>query len=344
MRRDVWYSDDGENWLLAGLGGWTKRYANTLVVFDDRMWMIGGISDLAEVYFSYTGTSWQSATLWADWWPRRWHSSVVFENKIWVLGGTCTAGGSYRCNDVWCSEDGVNWSKVTPAAEWTERDGHASVVFNGKIWVLGGQSSVGGLRNDVWFSSDGASWSRATASAGWEPRTRHAAVVFDNKMWVLGGSRKNDVWYSSDGTNWTLATAEAEWSARDYHAATVFDGSIWVLGGYDPNLRNDVWYSSGITGIKDTAALLPHVSDATLHVAPNPLTGGPVTVDYTLPLAGSILVRVFDVQGRSVSHGVFAAAKQGSVTLDLDRLAAGVYMVRLDGDGFGQTHKLVVQR
>ena len=93
---------------------------------------------------------------------------------------------------------------------------HASVVFNNKMWVLGGRDESSN-KNDVWSSSDGINWTQATANAPWTARQEYTSVVFNNKMWVLGGydgSYKNDVWSSSDGVNWTQATANASlvWS------------------------------------------------------------------------------------------------------------------------------------
>jgi hypothetical protein len=140
----------------------------------------------------------------------------------------------------------IPWRLATSSASWSPRCGHTSVVFDNKIWVLGGGYD-GSHRNDVWYSSDGVNWTRATANAGWSPRKYFTSVVFNNKIWILGGdddNRVNDVWYSSDGVNWTRATANAGWSPRYGHTSVVFDNKIWVLGGLDGSDRNDVWYSS----------------------------------------------------------------------------------------------------
>ena len=113
------------------------------------------------------------------------------------------------------ASDGKDWTQATASAGWSRRYGHTSVVYDGKMWVMGG--TAGSTRyNDVWWSTDGITWTRATASAGWSGREDHTSVVYDGKMWVMGGndgSRKNDVWWSTDGITWTRATASAGWSA-----------------------------------------------------------------------------------------------------------------------------------
>jgi hypothetical protein len=46
---------------------------------------------------------------------------------------------------------GTNWTQATPAAQWSARNGHAAVVFNGQMWVLGGLNADGNtFLNDVW--------------------------------------------------------------------------------------------------------------------------------------------------------------------------------------------------
>jgi hypothetical protein len=50
---------------------------------------------------------------------------------------------------------GSLWTQATAAAGWTARHVHASVVFDNKMWVLGGYNTA--RRNDVWYSSNGVS-------------------------------------------------------------------------------------------------------------------------------------------------------------------------------------------
>ena len=139
---------------------------------------------------------------------------------------------------------GAAWTEVTANAGWTARQGHSSIVFKNKIWVLGGCCS----RNDVWSSLDGSSWTEVTASAGWAARRGHSSVVFKNKIWVLGGgdlfNNYKDAWSSVDGSSWTQATANAGWDGRYGHTSVVFDNKMWVLGGWDETYSfNDVWSS-----------------------------------------------------------------------------------------------------
>ena len=154
--------------------------------------------------------------------------------------GDTTIGREVQARRNVFASDGKTWTQATASAGWSGRYSHTSVVYDGKMWVMGGH---GGGR-DVWWSTNGITWTQATASAGWSARYAHTSVVYDGKMWVMGGydgSYKRDVWWSTDGITWTQATASAGWSTRDRHTSVVYDGKMWVMGGYDKSNKRDVW-------------------------------------------------------------------------------------------------------
>lgn len=152
---------------------------------------------------------------------------------------------------------GGKWTKATETADWPARFYHEAVVFDGKMWVMGG-SGTSKQYNDVWSSSDGVAWSLVTENAGWSKRAGFSALVFKNKLWVMGGQNVstgylNDVWSSPDGVVWTKVTDHAAWEARGFQSAVVYDNRIWVFGGKSDSKRfNDTWFSTD--GIVWTAA------------------------------------------------------------------------------------------
>jgi hypothetical protein len=96
------------------------------------------------------------------------------------------------------------------------RKGHATVVHNGKVWILGGYTDPSTLNLDapvsaqVWSSSDGFSWNLKDAIApvgpmkfSWgniysnEQRGFLDAISFQNKLWVIGGPTSS-VWYMQE--------------------------------------------------------------------------------------------------------------------------------------------------
>jgi hypothetical protein len=268
MMIGVGITADIRTWNLAtSTAGWGPRFMHSSVVFDNKIWILGGHSGTDakaknDVWYSSNGVDWTQATSSASWSARDGHTTVVFNNKMWTIGGNTCDGPSYEGgigykNDVWYSIDGINWIQATSSAPWPARYTHTSVVFHDKLWVMGGQVSPAYSKiNDVWYSSDGVNWTQATDSAPWVARCSLISVVFNDKIWVIGGNgpdrwdapNQKDVWYSSDGKNWVQATSSAPFGDRAEHESVVFDNKIWIMGGSSANFaqdsKNDVWNSS----------------------------------------------------------------------------------------------------
>jgi peptidoglycan/xylan/chitin deacetylase (PgdA/CDA1 family) len=147
---DVWYSADGMNWTEAtSAAPWCPRDGHSSVVFAGKMWLMGGWAsnkvELNDVWSSSDGTNWTEVTNAASWIGRYDFASLVHEGKIWILGGSGDwSHGSYLRNDVWNSSDGLNWTQVTAAAQWSPRDQLTALVHDEKMIVMGGYSE------DIW--------------------------------------------------------------------------------------------------------------------------------------------------------------------------------------------------
>ena len=150
-----------------------------------------------------------------------------------------TTGGPQPAGSV----PGASWSRALTNVVWSNRDSHATLVHDGRLWVIGGWHT--GSLADVWASADGLDWREVVSEAPWPARKAHAAAVFRGEMWILGGThgvdQLADVWSSADGKEWRLVAADAPWGKRNDHAAVVFKDRLWVLGGWQGKNRNDVW-------------------------------------------------------------------------------------------------------
>ncbi|MBD3240314.1 MAG: hypothetical protein GF331_06990 [Chitinivibrionales bacterium] len=171
-------------------------------------------------------------------------SCVVYDSLMWIIGGQYSSSSTwYRSRSVMSSPDGRTWRTTTANAAFGKRAWHASVVFDGRMWVLGGRKGTTRVA-DVWSSTDGTIWTEVSADGGYGPRDEHNAVVFGGKMWVVGGLGASDLWCSADGVDWQRMSAlPGSCSARAQCAA--FDGQLWL---YD---RGVAWHSAD--GINWTA-------------------------------------------------------------------------------------------
>ncbi len=210
--KDVWFSGNGVDWELATgniHANFQGRRFTAAVSYNNKLWVIGGYdgSYLNDVWYSDDGYVWGCTTTAAAFTGRYGHSLVVFNGKMWVIGGFDGGSGNSLTNDVWYSSDGANWIQATGNAGFYSRSQHCSVVYDNKIWVIGGS---GYLPQEVWYSEDGINWNYAPAPE-WDIRHCFGAVTFDNgsglKLWVFGGAygmgtygsapwKHEDVWYT----------------------------------------------------------------------------------------------------------------------------------------------------
>ncbi|MDP6775773.1 MAG: hypothetical protein QGI83_03305, partial [Candidatus Latescibacteria bacterium] len=66
---------------------------------------------------------------------------VVYRDRMWIVGGDCNQ--KHYQNDVWSSADGVHWDLVNDSVPWAPRALHYTLAFDGRIWVIGGQTMPG---------------------------------------------------------------------------------------------------------------------------------------------------------------------------------------------------------
>ena len=269
---EVWNSVDGISWSLIkpnthydntfdSTTDWEARHTAGYVVYQDKMWIIGGDPLLGhyqfDVWNSADGVNWD----WVNqgnpvpWGPRVLHYTFVFQDKIWIIGGQTlpqfAPANEIFYSDIWNTVDGIHWEQVEITRPFTPCHGMigGKAIFKERIWLLGGGTYETPTHpqytytNDVWSSPDGKVWERHIEQAPWRGRVYHDVAVFDDRLWVLEGQgshhrNMNDVWYSANGYDW-YEVPDTPWKER--HAASVFvcQNALWMLGGC--HMENDIW-------------------------------------------------------------------------------------------------------
>jgi len=243
-KNDVWCSSNGIDWshvsTIQDLGATNRGGA---VVYDNKIWVLSGNG----MWLSENGIDWSVVTKACIACPQTL-SKVIdsfnkYSDKFWSIGGY----NGITLNDVWSSVNGVDWELTTGNADFDARFGHASVEFNGKLYVIAGENSPGNTLSDVWNTTSGVDWLVLTINASFGSRKGHEGIVYDNKIWVIGGEVLvgNDVWFSEDGVDWICATGNAEFGGRSYFASVIHRSKMWVIGGrlHGGGRSNDVWHS-----------------------------------------------------------------------------------------------------
>ena len=185
-------------------------------------------------------------------------SNYLGDNDVAVFATDSVTSETYTCNlsdnDLWEEQSYYD-------IPWYRRQRQSVLVFQNKIWSLGGYSK-NETTNEVWMSTNGVDWT-LMPTPPWSKRGELAAVVYNNKIYVLAGVSTdfntgaitfyNDVWSSLDGQNWTQVTSSAPWSGRSSPQAVVYNNKIYLTGGCDhataagacDHTVNDVWTYDG---------------------------------------------------------------------------------------------------
>lgn len=105
-----------------------------------------------------------------------------------------------------------------------------------------------------------------------------------------------------------------------------------------PQVGKDVWYADHNIGIADGQA------DFGMLVSPNPAQGRAL-VHYNLPASNDVSLTLLNSAGQTVRvvRDGFQASGLNAAQIDLQGLASGLYLVRLQSGDQAQTSRLVVQ-
>ena len=192
-------SADGQNFIeyptnFPGMNG------AALLVFNDAIYCISR-HGTPEIWKTTDGTLWTLVVGDAGFTGgrRTYAAACVHDGKMWIFGGDNVVATEY--NDVWNSEDGVVWTRVTANAGWHVRKSFGAVSYKGKLWIFNGYSNSGSA-NDVWNSDDGITWNYVSTVTPPNtppniPSSDYELVVFKERIWMIGGGLSAGVYAST---------------------------------------------------------------------------------------------------------------------------------------------------
>ncbi|MEF8719791.1 MAG: kelch repeat-containing protein [Candidatus Accumulibacter necessarius] len=156
---------------------------------------------------------------------------IYYKNKLWLIGGSSVDPDSPR-NEVWCHGADQSWKREEDfPPTMPARMGHACLVFNDTLWVIGGYNN-GTAYRDVWQGKEKPDaqleWSPLPEEKStvpregpplakpceWAGRLNPAAAAWtppdgSPEVWIYGGSKSpqtpdplRDFWSTRDGETW----------------------------------------------------------------------------------------------------------------------------------------------
>jgi hypothetical protein len=259
---------------LTSNAGWGNYHNMEACYFNNKFFAFGATLTTFSntisggTYTSTDGVTWtkqSAADNNGDPVPYSEYSALIsgFNNQLFFLGGHRPGVGfafDFVTSNTYSSSDGAAWTVSAPVNatdRFSARERLGGVVFNNKIFVIGGNAypfggntnSTGTPYNDVWSSSDGATWTQVTSAASFPSRSNPAVFAYNNMLWVIGGKTSsgtylNDVWNSADGATWTQVTTPTIFTGRFGHSVAVYNNEVFLAGGENADgVQGDLWVS-----------------------------------------------------------------------------------------------------
>jgi Galactose oxidase, central domain/FlgD Ig-like domain len=259
----------------------------------------------------------------------RWFAGAVYDpvqDRMLVIGGYPDEVQS----EIWSLTlgDQPTWTRVLPEGP-EPSSGWARAAFYDqprRRVVLFGGARVLTLSDETWALTLGAqtTWQRVpTTGVPPQPRNRHTAIhdQLRDRMLIFGG-------YPARNDTWALS-----FDARPYPES-------------EPSGLHD--QPSRIVSGRSPAAM--HESIASLAFGPNPSRGQGV-ITFSLSRGDHVHLRLLDASGRLIDTLVDRALPSGTHAVDWrgstasgQRVAAGVYFLRLETGGPVETKRITVMR
>lgn len=248
----IWSSSNGKDWILRSVNPFGARIGQSLIVFDDKMWMIGGYDTdrgedpmLGQIYNTTDGINWIEVNkhdlpiIFID-------QAIVFNNKIFVFGGLFNPYSTSSENPViYSSSNGIDWTLEASDVLDTYDAFASAIVFNDQLYLMNAFSPGNYALGEIWQSEDGRNWNRVrtrpifapypSTGSSYPEQIAHATVVYNGYIWLIGGSaggeRHSEIWFSKDMITWNKYEGDYKFPPVSGLTALNFNNKIWFFGG-----------------------------------------------------------------------------------------------------------------
>jgi N-acetylneuraminic acid mutarotase len=256
-----------QSWSTASFGG-QARHGHSSVLLGDQIYHWGGSAETGflntlDIYHPLTD-HWTQGD--AGGVARDLHGSIGFDGEIYHFGGRDSQGLVGRF-EVYTPppESSIGSTVTTEVVEsWVlesdapdKRRDHGSVLYQGRLFVFGGEDDSGTVLSSLAsYSLTSKVWTDLVSSS--EARKSMVAIGVDGRIFFLGGSVASEMAtrsveiYDPQSGSWSQGTPGGE--ARSSHAGVLYHGRIYLWGGvnqagelvtdldvYEPQL--DSWVS-----------------------------------------------------------------------------------------------------
>ena len=316
------------------------RYAHTADVVNSKIYVIGGNKQgtpLKEVeVFDISSNTWTPLSYSGTFHERFYHCASIVNDRIYLIGGEAYSNDTVSEVDVF-DPASTSWSTLAATGSYTPRSEFSANIIDGKIYIIGGRTSNLELVESI-EALDIASttWIKLETSGPFISRYRHTAEVVDGKIYVIGGSTDTVNVFDPATNTWSIVETTGKFTKRTSLASAVVDGKIYAIGGHAPG-AGELNTNEVFTPTKSDVDI-SEVNLSAISIFPNPssdlvrITGLP---DDTQTL------RITDILGNPVLDVL--NLQHTDVIVNVSKLSAGIYYIRIVSPGKATISKFVVQ-
>ncbi|KPJ49076.1 MAG: hypothetical protein AMJ41_03655 [candidate division Zixibacteria bacterium DG_27] len=330
----------------------TDRWGLMVAVAGGKIYAIGGqngsfsggytSSDAVEEYDLDTDT-WTSKTPMPT--PRGWGGCVAINDTIFVFGGYRRPPGQILTVVEKYHPAGNMWYSEPPMPTGGRRTFMTARVGN-KVYLIGGWGS------NMVQEYDPVAKTWATKTPMPTARGGSGVDVLDGQIHIVGGrGGRSDEYEAYNPATDTWRALNPMPTPREGLVAGVVNGKLYAIAGSAPINQGGLPYyakneeASGFTEVEGGAIT---IRPATYHISqnyPNPFNAG-TTIEYELPLASDVAIRIYDLLGREVETLLQKDQKAGRYAIDWNSpdIPSGIYFYKVQAGEFTETKKMLLLR
>lgn len=139
---DVWKSDNGADWeKVYDFGLTSSRLQHTAITVGKNILTIGGEnhSGNGAIRYSTNGNTWSTAVSEPVFGNRFGHSLAHDGQFLWLTEGNAGPEHHSTANDVWYSENGIEWLQSGVTKQFPTRADHTALFFKNRLWIINGK-------------------------------------------------------------------------------------------------------------------------------------------------------------------------------------------------------------
>jgi hypothetical protein len=228
------------------------------------------------------------------------------------------------------SNNGTSWKSVNKGLTNLSIYGLAVIGTDVFAGVFSGDSTGGIFRS----SDNGTSWHAVNTGM----TNFMVDVLISNGTNLFSGNNAGVYLSTNEGGNWTNISPDSKDGPHCAYSLAVY-GSYLIAG------CNGVWRYplSQLTGVDKNNGLNPPSGFVLEQNFPNPFNPA-TTIEYTVPKAGMVKIKVYNVLGTEVTTLVNEEKSPGNykVVFNAGKFASGVYFYRMHAGSFTETKKLLL--